>query len=88
MVDKITIKFISSFLRETKQTFETFSFVCTSKEKDRIYNLSETKIFCWRCGFYLTYVYANIIHQLEEQNLLPDDFEPLCCGCYKAMKGV
>ena len=43
---------------------------------------------CVRCGYYLDLGYCVIINNLRKAGLLPDDFAPLCCGCYKIMNDV
>lgn len=37
---------------------------------------------CDICGFPLNYGYTQLISKLREDNLLPQDFQKLCCGCY------
>ena len=42
--------------------------------------------YCDICEGEISDGYNNIIEQLRRQNLLPDDFEKLCCFCYDEKK--
>lgn len=43
---------------------------------------------CSKCEYILDTAYCYIILELEKAKLLPKDFQPLCCTCYKIKKTV
>lgn len=48
--------------------------------------LLKNNLYCHICNQALNKLYCNIINGLEKNNLLPDDFEPICCICDIAYK--
>ncbi len=37
---------------------------------------------CYYCGNHLDSWYNYIIHELEENNVLPSDYKKICCKCF------
>ena len=72
----------------SKKTFKQFGneitnfFFC-----DRVRTYRE-RDYCDSCDGEVSPGYNYIIEELKRQNLLPDDFEKLCCGCYLKKKGI
>jgi len=38
---------------------------------------------CSKCDFPLDVIYSYIISKLKKSNLLPENYEPMCCMCNK-----
>lgn len=51
-----------------------------NKELNKLIVKNPEIIKC-RCGNQISSLYVLIIEKLREENLLPSDFEPLCCSC-------
>ena len=53
-----------------------------NKNIDKFFGLGFEALPRCRCNAILSLPYIVIISELRLLNLLPDDFEPLCCKCF------
>lgn len=65
---------------EIIQDGNSFSFLKNSRQSH------SGNIKCDYCDQYLDSIYVDIIEKLAQMNLLPNNFEHMCCNCYVIKK--
>jgi len=69
-------------VRLSGKVFINYYFHINHEEINKMYSEGRMIYCCYYRKQMLFTVYSDIINSLKEKNLLPDDFVPMCCGCY------